>query len=69
MPMSWERSDDEDDRAAHEFLRKAVDVPADGMTATDVHADAAPGILPYDHYGFSVSQFIHEPHPLMFASA
>jgi len=45
-----ERSDDEDDRAAHELLRA---VP---MAARDVTNPLT--ILPYDHQGFAVSSYM-----------
>ncbi|KAF9780419.1 hypothetical protein BJ322DRAFT_1220931 [Thelephora terrestris] len=41
-----ERSDDEDDRAAHEFLRSEP-------TATNPFANGSPMVLPYSHQGFS----------------
>lgn len=42
-----ERSDDEDDRAAHEFLRSKV-------TMTNAFTKGSPAVLPYNHQGFSV---------------
>ena len=45
-----ERSDDEDDRAAHELLRAA---PAVVQEFTDPLT-----ILTYNHHGFSVSQHV-----------
>ena len=41
-----EHSEDEDDRAAHEFLRATP-------TATDVFTDGPQAILPYNHHGFA----------------
>lgn len=42
-----ERSDDEDDRAAHEFLRSEP-------TTTNAFTNGSPAVLPYGHQGFSV---------------
>lgn len=54
-PEIDERSDDEDDRAAHELLRAApVTTPA---------VPSNPPVLSYGHQGFSVSPFLHsKPH-------
>lgn len=49
-PEIDEHSDDEDDRAAHEFLHAAP-------TATNLPTPS-PEILPYNHQGFSVRSSI-----------
>lgn len=43
-----ERSDDEDDRAAHELLHAAP-------SAMSIGSSPSPVVLPYNHQGFSVS--------------